>query len=252
MSVAAALMTVGIRTRDIDPLLAREGAADHEGNFAAAALRDLLHNTRVRILLVAVILFHLANGACFHWLANYFSVNHPDTAQTYLSACILISQLVMLPIAVVAGRLADGWGRKPTLLVGFALLPIRGLLFTTVRNPYALVSIQIPDGVSVGIFGVVAVVMIADLARRTGRFNLMQGAMNTCVVIGASLSNLVAGFVAREAGFRTGFMMLTALAVGALAFFWAVMPETQRRIRRCAVWPFLIDAGKWLASLMAG
>jgi MFS family permease len=252
MSAAAALVTLAIRARDIDPLLAREGGADHEGNFAAAALRDLVRSTRVRVFLVAVILFHLANGAMLPLVGEIFSADHPHTAQTYMSACILISQVVMLPIAVVAGRLAERWGRKPTLLVGFAVLPIRGLLFTAVRNPYALVSIQLLDGVSAGIFGVVAVVMIADLARRTGRFNLMQGAMNTCVAIGAALSNLVAGFVAKQAGFRAGFMVLTALAVGALLFFWAVMPETKRRIGRFAVWPYLIDAGKRLVSQMAG
>src|SRR5215831_11372957 len=184
MSAAAAFVTLAIRASDIDPLLAREGAADHEGNFAAAALRDLLRDTRVRILLVAVILFHLANGAMLPLVGEIFSADHPDTAQTFMSACILVSQLVMLPIAVVAGRLADRWGRKPTLLVGFAFLPIRGLLFSAIRNPYALASIQLLDGVSAGIFGVVAVVMTADLARRTGRFNLIQGAMNTCVAIG--------------------------------------------------------------------
>jgi sugar phosphate permease len=80
----------------------------------------------------------------------------------------------------------------------------------------------------------------------------MQGAMNTCVAIGAALSNLVAGFVAKQAGFRAGFMVLTALAVGALLFFWAVMPETKRRIGKFAVWPYLIDAGKRLVSQMAG
>lgn len=113
-----------------------------------------------------------------------------------------------------------------------------------VRNPNALVAIQLLDGVSTGIFGVVAVVIIADLARGTGRFNLMQGAMSTCVAIGAALSNLVAGFVTKQAGFGAGFMLLTALAVGALLFFWAVMPETKRRIGKFAVWPYLIDAGK--------
>jgi sugar phosphate permease len=55
----------------------------------------------------------------------------------------------------------------------------------------------------------------------------MQGAINTCVAIGAALSNLVAGFVAKQAGFRAGFMVLTALAVGELLFFWAVMPGDQ-------------------------
>ena len=61
---------------------------------------------------------------------------------------------------------------------------------------------------------------------RTGRFNLMQGAMNTCVAIGGSLSNLIAGFVAEGDGYGAGFIALTVIALLALAFFWVVMPET--------------------------
>jgi MFS family permease len=236
LSIATALMTFLIRPHDIDPLLAREGRSNDKGSVVSAALRDLTSNRRVAIFLVAVILFHLASAAMLPLVGEMISAHHPDTAQPYLSACIVTSQLIMLPTAVVAGRLTDAWGRKSTFLIGFGVLPIRGLLLTVVRNPNALVITQILDGVATGIFGVVAVVTIADLARNTGRFNLMQGAMNTCVAIGGSLSNLISGFVAKSAGFGTSFLLLTALAVGALLFFWTLMPETQRKFRRHRRW----------------
>ena len=232
MSATTAVMALLIRNRDIDPFLAREGSATKEGTLAAAAVHDLIRDRRVAIFLIAVILFHLANGAMLPLVGEMLSAGNPRAAQPYMSACILISQLVMLPIAVVAGRTADAWGRKKSLLLGFAVLPVRGLLFATVRNPYALVTIQILDGVGAGIFGVLAVVIVADLARRTGRFNLMQGAMNTCVAIGAALSNLIGGYVAKYYGFRSSFMLLTLLASGALTFFWAAMPETQKRLAK--------------------
>jgi MFS family permease len=72
----------------------------------------------------------------------------------------------------------------------------------------------------------VSAIVVADLAQRTGRFNLLQGAMNTCVAIGASLSNLIAGLVAQEHGYRSGFIQLVILALIALVFFWVAMPET--------------------------
>jgi MFS family permease len=84
-----------------------------------------------------------------------------------------------------SGRPADSLGRKPVFLIASAALPIRGLLFTVTRRAYLLVLAQILDGIGAGIFGVVAVIIVADLARQTGRFNLLQGAMNTCVAIGA-------------------------------------------------------------------
>jgi len=138
----------------------------------------------------------------------------------------MISQFVMIPVALAAGWLADSWGRKPVFIVALAALPIRGLLFAIARNPYLIISIQTLDGVGAGIFGVVAVIIVADLARHTGHFNLMQGAINMCVAIGASLSNLIAGFVAQHEGYGAGFSLLAALALIALAFFWVAMPET--------------------------
>jgi MFS family permease len=68
--------------------------------------------------------------------------------------------------------------------------------------------------------------VVADLARRTGRFNLLQGAMNTCVAIGGSLSNLLGGLVADAYGYRVAFLVLAALALLALAFFLVAMSET--------------------------
>jgi MFS family permease len=226
MSAATAVSAMMIRDRDIDPVLAREGASDDAGNFAAAAMRDLLRDRRIGIFLAAVVLFHLANGAMLPLVGEMLSRGNARAAQPYMSACILVSQLVMAPIAVVAGRLADRWGRKRSFLIGFAVLPVRGLLFAIVRNPYALVSIQILDGIGAGIFGVLSVVVVADLARRTGRFNLMQGAMNTCVAIGASVSNLIGGYVAKDGGYRMSFTMLTLFALFALLFFSVAMPET--------------------------
>ncbi|HEY2485966.1 MAG TPA: MFS transporter [Candidatus Binataceae bacterium] len=132
----------------------------------------------------------------------------------------------MTPIALLTGRLADSWGRRPVFLVGFAVLPIRGLLFAIITNPYLLVSVQVLDGIGAGIFGVLAVIVVSDLAQRTGRFNLMQGVMKTCVAIGGSLSNVIAGFVAERKGYGAGFILLTIVALLALAFFWVTMPET--------------------------
>jgi predicted MFS family arabinose efflux permease len=228
MSIAAAVATMTIREQEIDPALARE-AEVIDGKLGTVSIRDLARDSRIAILAVTVILFHLANAAMLPLVGEMLSAAGPTIATSYLSACIIISQLVMTPIAVVAGRLAYSWGRKPVFLIAFAVLPIRGLLFAITTNPYLLVSIQVLDGVGAGIFGVLAVIIVSDLAQRIGRFNLMQGAMNTCVAIGSSLSNLIAGVVAEHKGYGVGFILLTVPALAALAFFWVAMPETGSR-----------------------
>jgi MFS family permease len=43
-------------------------------------------------------------------------------ATTLMSVCILVAQLVMVPVALLVGAKADIWGRKPIFLVGLAVL----------------------------------------------------------------------------------------------------------------------------------
>jgi MFS family permease len=94
-------------------------------------------------------------------------------------------------------------------------------------NPYYLVAVQLLDGIGAGIFGVVSVLVVSDLTRGTGRFNLTQGVLATATGLGAGASNLVAGFIVREAGFDAGFLTLAVLAAVGCAFFALAMPETR-------------------------
>jgi hypothetical protein len=51
----------------------------------------------------------------------------------------------------------------------------RGILFTLTDSPLGVVAIQLLDGMAAGIFGVISIIIAADLMRGTGRFNLAQG-----------------------------------------------------------------------------
>lgn len=127
-----------------------------------------------------------------------------------------------------AGTFAERWGRKPIFLIAFAVLPVRGLLYTVSDNPFFIVAVQLLDGVAAGIFGVVAIPMVADLTQGTGRFNITQGAIATALGIGASLNNLLAGYIVTMAGYDAAFLTLAGIAMLALAIFYFAMPETQQ------------------------
>ena len=116
----------------------------------------------------------------------------PKEATAMMSACIVAAQLVMLPIALLMGRTADMWGRKPLFLAGFAVLPIRAVLYTLSDNSAWLIGVQMLDGVGAGILGALTPLVIADIMRGTGRYNLAQGAVATVQGIGASSSGLLA------------------------------------------------------------
>jgi cyanate permease len=86
--------------------------------------------------------------------------------------------------------------------------------------------VQTLDGVGAGIFGALFPLVVADLTRGTGRFNVSQGAIPTAIGIGAALSTSFAGFIVVKAGYSPAFLFLAAVASVAFAVFWLAMPET--------------------------
>ncbi len=227
MAAASASAALLIREGDIDHELAR-GADDGDGtDHEAVGIVELFKDRRIAIFAASVVLFHFANAAMLPLVGQKSSDGLKDGAAVLMSACIIAAQVVMVPVALAASRLAATWGRKPVFLIGFAVLPVRALLYCLGTNPYYLVGVQLLDGIGAGIFGVVSVLVVADLTKGTGRFNLTQGALATATGIGAGLSNLLAGFVVKEAGFDAGFVMLAAIAAVAAVFYAVAMPETR-------------------------
>ncbi len=232
MCVVGIAATALIRGREVDPIRARGGfqhgrsSSDQADSSRPTRIRDLLGDRTILSFAVAVVLFHLGNAAMLPLVGQKIAATGVSGASGAMASAIVAAQLVMIPVALLSSRLAAAWGRKPTFLIGFAILPIRGLLSAWSVQPAFLVAVQLLDGVGAGIFGVVAVLVAADLARGTGRFNLLTGVVATATGLGASLSNLVTGFIVKAAGFDAGFIMLAAVAAIALAFYWAKVPET--------------------------
>jgi MFS family permease len=100
-------------------------------------------------------------------------------------------------------------------------------LYTLSSNPAVLVSIQLLDGIGAGIFGVLSVLVVADLTRGTGRFNLTNGAISTATGIGAALSNAISGVMVQAVGYNGAFLVLAGLATLAALWFGLMMPETR-------------------------
>lgn len=141
--------------------------------------------------------------------------------------CIVAAQLVMVPVAAITGAKADAWGRKPIFIIALAVLVLRGALYPISDNPYWLMGVQLLDGVGAGIFGVLFPVIVADLTRGTGRFNVSQGAIATAQGIGAALSGRAAGAIVVGAGYSAAFLFLFGVAAAGLVLFWFGMPKTR-------------------------
>jgi len=219
-----------IRAGEID--YARARGAAHAREVQPESIRELIQDRRLLLFAGCAVLFHFANAAMLPLLGEMLSVGKDHQAPLFMSACVMVTQGVVALIAPWVGHRADTWGRKPLLLLGFGVLPLRGLLYTLTVSPLLLVSIQVLDGIGVAIFGVVSLLVIADLTDGTGRFNLAQGAIGGAVGIGASLSNAVAGSIVHWYGYSAGYLSLTGIAAGAMALLWMGVTETRPLARR--------------------
>lgn len=134
----------------------------------------------------------------------------------------------MLPVAILVGHTADTWGRKPILLIGFGILPVRAVLYTLSDDTSWLIGVQLLDGIGAGIFGAITPLVLADLMRGTGRYNVAQGVVAMTQGIGASTSGVVAGLVVDHFGYSVAFLEGAAAAGIAFVSLVVMMPETAR------------------------
>ncbi|PRX33465.1 putative MFS family arabinose efflux permease [Paraburkholderia sp. BL18I3N2] len=229
-AVASALVVLLIKPKEIDHELARgaEKPSETKGRTSPMTFSALWKKRDLKVFIISVVLFHFGNAAMLPLAGQVIAKVHPGMDVIALSACVIAAQLVMVAVAATVGHaLHKGVGRKKIFLVALAVLPVRGVLFSMTSSPYAVVAIQLLDGVAAGIFGVIGVVIASDLMRGTGRFNLAQGLMALAVGIGAALSNVTGGYVVEKFGFTAGFLSLAAISALALIFFTAFMPETR-------------------------
>lgn len=231
LAVPTVLSVLRIRAKDIDYELARGGTkSDNERSSPMTSVFKTLLGDRVLLTFLAcAFLFHFANAAMLPQLGEMLSHGSAASAAPFMSACIVVTQFVIMCSAAAIGRWANVHGRKPLLLLGFGVLPVRALLYTVVHQKVGLVSVQLLDGVANAIFGVVSILVIADRTRGTGRFNLVQGALATAVGLGAALSTTFGGKLIQHGSYRVSFLALGGVAALALALLWFAMPETREQ-----------------------
>jgi MFS family permease len=227
----AAAATLSIPFAAIDQRRARGAreVQDGEPTTDVASVRVLLESRPLVIFGVCALLFHFANAPLLPLVGQKLAVAHGAWATAMMSSCIIAAQLVMVPIALLVGRTADTWGRKPLLLVGFGILPLRAVLYPLSDASAWLIGVQLLDGVGAGIFGALTPLVVADLMRGTGRYNVALGAVATMQGIGAATSGLVAGLIVDHFGYAAAFLTAGAAAAVALAALAVAMPETAER-----------------------
>ena len=223
-SLFAACSVLLIRPSDVDETLAT-GRTDEDGGTSKVGWMQLLRGRRVLFLFVAIALFHFANAPILPQVAMY--VKSLGGSNSLMTATVLSAQLVMVPVALLSGRLCDTLGRKPVMGFAFLVLPLRIFSYTLVHSPKALVVLQSLDGIGAGIYGVAVIAFAADLTRGKGGFNTLNGLLATAVSIGGVAGPAVAGELTQRLGFRPMFAVFAAVAAAAFLILFSGVPETK-------------------------
>ncbi|NHT77240.1 MFS transporter [Rhizobium sp. PP-F2F-G38] len=144
---------------------------------------------------------------------------------SYTAATVIIAQLTMIPIALLAAGFAGRRGYFLLLVAALVALPVRGLIAGLWPSPYALIPVQMLDGVGAGLLGVAVPGLVARMLKGTGHINAGLGAVMTVQGIGASLSPAIAGVIVSHFGFSAAYLTLAGFAVCGLVIWLVSMKK---------------------------
>lgn len=206
---------------------------DDESEPERSGVRQVLGNRRLLVLTVALTLFNLGNGGMLTLLGQKLVATSGD-AVTWTARYVMVAQLVMVPVALFAGSLADRRGRRQLLMVAFAVLPVRALMCGLINDPLWLIGAEVLDGIASGIVGVAVPVVVADLTWGSGRTQTALGSVNAVQGVGGALSGWYGGLAFAWFGWTGAFLALGVPALIALGLvIWLdATPEPGRRRRR--------------------
>jgi MFS family permease len=215
-----------IRESEIDPVRACGGLPAPNGE-TAASVGALLRKPALLGMTFSILLFHFANAAMLPLVGSAMTLRSSQWATTLVAAAIVAPQIVVAAISPAIGRVAETLGRRPVLSLGFAALTVRGALLAFTSDPTLIVAVQLLDGISAAVLGVLVPLVLADITRGTGHFNLAQGIVGSATGVGAAMSTIAAGYLADHYGIVVAFIGLAAIAVCGWVFLLAAMPETK-------------------------
>jgi MFS family permease len=229
-----ALVALGfIRPDEIDYARARNAKAGR-GTQRLGRVFDLAKNRPFVLFAAAIALFQLADASTQPLIGEHVAGSNQQGSIS-ISILIIIPQIVVAIIAPWIGYHSEKGGRRPLLLIGFAIEPIRAaLLAFTSAFPFLLLA-QLLSGITGAIIGVLTVLIITDLTAGTGRFNLAQGVVGSVRGVAAALSTLATGYFFEGFGSWAGFIAIAAVAAIATGLIWAFLAETGPKDREAPV-----------------
>ena len=226
LCIPALIALAFIRRDEIDYARARNAGTGKQGAEIGRIL-DLLKNHGLVLFTAALVLFQLADASMLPLIGEGLAKTQANATSIWMSGLVIAPQIVVAILAPWVGYHSEKRGRKPLLLIGFAIEPVRAALLAFTSSYPFLVVAQLLSGVTGAIIGVLTVLVITDLTTGTGRFNLAQGAVGAMTGLAASLSTIATGYLVQNIGNTGGFLAITAVAGAATGLIAMFIAETK-------------------------
>lgn len=231
-AVLSAAVVLTIPPAAINHERARGFTAGQQPGEAQGFLALLSENRPLLILSLIAATFHFANASMLPLAGQKLALAHPGYETVLMSACILVAQLVTIPVAVVVGWKVESWGLRVLLVAACLALALRGIAFASFDSATLLVGSQALDGIASGIWDVLIPLILADLVVGSGRYSMSRGVLGTVQGVGGSLSNVAAGSMVMIGGYAAAFGGLAVFALLACGLA-LLLPEPEAvKVRR--------------------
>jgi MFS family permease len=224
------LLAVIPSLRMADSSATSETSADHAASAATKrALYLSLLTFPIMVLFLTYFSTSLTRGALFSGSMNFYAVYAYDiSAETvgYMAAAV---SAVGIPVQIGAGHIMDRFGRKATIVPGFALLGLSLVLMAAITAlnlsfSYFLVAI-IVVGLAMSLTGGSMQTLGSDVAPAHARGTFF-GIWNTVGQFGTFLSPAIFGLLTEYAGSTAAFGFLAACSLGGAALVFFFVKET--------------------------
>ncbi len=213
---------LAIRGGDIDDDAARGIEAASTPSLPGFAI--LFRHTPLLITGVTLMLFHLANAALLPMLSMRIAAapGHLNPG-LFAAATVIISQVVMIPVAIRVAGSIDKYGYWRCILLALLIMPIRAALAASSDAPAMMVPVQILDGGGRD-FGGGGAQLYRLAAARQGHVNAGQSVVMLMQGAGAAMSPALTGSIAGHYSYATAFGVLSVIAIVALMVWWRSAP----------------------------
>jgi DHA1 family bicyclomycin/chloramphenicol resistance-like MFS transporter len=171
---------------------------------------------------------------------------HTDYGRVQLILSMFLAAIAVSQIII--GPLSDRFGRRPVLLVGFALFIASCIASPFAPSIEALIAIRVVQGATGCVGIVLGRAIVRDLFERRQAASML-GYVTMGLAVAPMVAPSIGGQLQEHFDWPAIFWFMAVLGVGCLAVTWAYVPETNwKRTPRFSFGSMFSDFGRLLRS----